>query len=194
MTQPMPHNLSTVVVAGFEEIIGRADLAELFSAQPALETAPEAGAQGWMGSLGRLEQRYGRCGAQGVAHRAGRASFHFWLRQFGEPLHLTQLDIRLLPARRRLQAGFEAIADSLQAQWGMAVEVAEEEQCWRWRLAGCADSHLEGQVTCCSYLAGFLQEYLAWISGGKFFPAGEIQRSVNGRQVCEVILRKQPLD
>lgn len=185
-------NLSTVIFAGLEEIIGSAGLDEL-GARPAEETA-QACASKWMASFGRLEARFGRNGAQGVALRAGRASFHYWLRQFGETLHLAQLEYRLKPAAQRLRFGFEAIAQTLQSQWGLDIEVVEDDLCWRWRLADCSGYHPSEYSTCCSYLAGFLQEYLSWISGGKYFPVSLSQPVEQGQPICEVTLRKQPLD
>jgi hypothetical protein len=140
----------------------------------------------------QLELAYGSRGSQGVARRVGRASFHWWLKQFGAQQQLIDLEFRLLPLQSRLRSGLERIAEVFRAETGLSVEVREEGNRWGWWVSAAEDPKCQ---TCLyQMMAGFLQEFFAWASGGRFFPLAEQPGSAWSANGLAVMVQKQPID
>ena len=148
-----------------------------------------------------LEVLYGPRGGKGVALRVGRASFKFFIRQFGEQMGLTKLDYRLLPTQPRLKVGLQAMAATFTSLYAGAVDIAEDEEAWFWQMKNCpwcisrtvptSDSTQQGA---CHYLVGMLQEFLAWASGGKIYSVREVECTAEGQPGCIFRIEKLPLE
>ena len=98
------------LLLGVEEIIGRSGLNAVINLKqraPGTKQPPSEPA-GWMDyteitalAVG-LEKMYGPRGGRGVALRAGRAGFKYFLRQNGVAMGITDLQFRLLPVPVRV--------------------------------------------------------------------------------------------
>ena len=76
--------------------------------------------------LDALKEKYGETGMRGLAMRAGRASFSYFLREYGPETGLSEIDFRLLPARVRLRAGMDKMAETFKDKGGRIYLDAEE--------------------------------------------------------------------
>lgn len=198
------HLLVQVAQEGMKEIIGQAGVNAVFNLE--LRKSEETGSEpvnledgvsfGELASLqAALEELYGPRGGRGVALRAGRASFPYFLREFGLLSGLMDMDFRLLPARLRLRAGLERMARTIAGFCHEAIEVSEDERCWYWRIERCPECwERQTSEPCCHYIVGLLQEYMAWASGGKYFPVVEVECCAAGGAACIIQIEQQALD
>jgi hypothetical protein len=142
-----------------------------------------------------LEELYGPRGGHGVALRAGRASFRYFLRHFGDYTGLTRIDYRLQPAPQRIKVGLAAIARVYSNWCTRPIEVDENETSWFWRIPDCPwCSPKAGEEMVCHYAVGLLQEYVTWASAGRIFHVLEVECRAANAHDCVIRIDKQPLD
>ena len=120
--------------------------------------------------LDALKEKYGETGMRGLAMRAGRASFSYFLREYGPETGLSGMAFRLLPARVRLRAGMDKMAQALNQNCTGQVQINEHEGSWVCQFEGKDLADAPAALNTAHYfMAGLLQEYLYWASGGKVY-------------------------
>jgi predicted hydrocarbon binding protein len=197
-------HLGQIMLEGTQEIIGPAGLQAVFDT--AKQSALFHGQDVRMGTWGApfaelssiqfaLEQVYGPRGGRGVSLRAVRAAFKYVLRQFGEALGLTALAYRLLPAPARLKSGLETLAGWFAESSQDPIKVEAIDQAWLWKTERCPLCwQRESDEPVCTFTVGLIQEFLAWASGGKIYPVGEVECLAMGQPACIVRIDARPLD
>lgn len=196
--------MGRIVMEGMQEIVGRAGMFAAFNTAHLTHLLP-GGAAGRpeaeftgkdFGSLQlALVTLYGPRGGHGIALRAGRASFAYLLRRFGDPLGLTTLEYRLLPSMSRIKTGLQALAVAQASFSGGEVEILDEPGAWLWKYTGCPwGSQYQAESPTCHFVVGLLQEFLAWASGGRMYHVVEVECAALGKPACLMRIDKQPFD
>lgn len=142
-----------------------------------------------------LETMYGMRGGRGIALRAGRTSFKYLLRQYGVRLGLVDLNFRLLPVPTRLKTGLEILAALIGQIGDDQVTIEDQEKYWIWSSRSCPicwERVSHEQV--CHFTVGYVQEFIAWASGGRVFAVTETQCRAKGDPVCLIQIEKKSLD
>jgi predicted hydrocarbon binding protein len=142
-----------------------------------------------------LESIYGNQVSAGIAFRAGRVSFKYFLSMFGEKLGFSDIKFRLLPMNQRKLVGLSRISKEMYSSHGLRSVVRDQKNVFLVEIENCVKCNGEklSQPTC-HFIAGFLQEYLAWIGGGRFFSVKESSCLASGGACCTFELSKQPID
>ncbi len=154
--------LVKVAQEGMQELIGPAEIREATEEELSYERAFLA--------LERLEDMYGHNGGCGLALRSGRASFAHFLRQFGAESGLTDISFRLQPTHLRLYNGMKRLLQVINRQSDFHLQADELDDTWQCRLTGRLYPQQPDPLAVAGYyLAGLLQEYLSWASGGKSY-------------------------
>lgn len=193
--------LMRVVQEGVRDVIGRQRLTTVVNPDapevdvlqdPALLSILPGQVTAWVDAL---EGEYGQSGARGLLLRAGRASFTYFLREFGPQTGISAVEFRLLPTRARLLQGMQQVAAVLTEASLLQVSVEEQEKQWRCQVVGLQDS-LPENVGCavCHFVAGLLQEFLYWASGGKTFMIHHFGCPLENRNDCGILIDRQPLE
>jgi len=180
LTQPDRIQAINYVSAGLNEVLGESRVSQK-------STMP-------LDVNGRVENSLNTLGeffTRGMLIRAGRASLYYWMRDNGERFGWNSMDFKLLSFRYKLLRGI----DDLTTWWSQsgagkftidsnAKTVVVEYQ---------PGEQVITQLGCCFFM-GLIQEYISWLSSGKFFPAREIQclKSDSQRHLFEI--SKTPLD
>jgi predicted hydrocarbon binding protein len=196
--------LGQIMLAGTQEIIGPSEVQALYDTarQSALFHGQEASMGAWGATFSEmssiqyaLEQIYGGRGGRGISQRAGRASYKYILRQYGESLGLTTLDFRLLPAPARLKTGLETLAAWFsQLSQGLIV-VESGDQGWLWRTEHCPLCwQRQSDEPVCTFTVGLIQEFLAWASGGKIYSVSEVECLAVGKPACVIRIDARPFE
>jgi predicted hydrocarbon binding protein len=142
-----------------------------------------------------LEDVYGLQGARGITLRSGRAAFCYLLKALGEQIGFDDLEFRLLPPRRRMQAGLERLAQTLGSEAGGTIQVQDQEKAWLVRIEDCPECRdRQSETAMCFFSVGLLQEFLTWLSGGKVYLVEEITCRGRGDAACTFRIDKKPLD
>ncbi|MEA4909304.1 MAG: hypothetical protein VB089_16900 [Anaerolineaceae bacterium] len=140
-----------------------------------------------------LEESYGSRAGHGIALRAGRSAYRYLLRQFTGQLGVTGLEYRLLPTPNRLHIGLQSLARTISNNWAGRVSVQETDLSWVWTLEDSPWSRQPaGDEPVCHFVAGMVQEFMAWVSGGRFYPVNECQPCEAAG--CRIEISKQPID
>ena len=142
-----------------------------------------------------LEGLFGPRGAIGIARRAGMAAFRPFLHAYAREAGFEELEFRLMPPRRKMLTGLRAMAGLLTREGFPPIHIRETERgiIWSMRLNQ-DDLKDNNRQSLCQFFIGLLQEYLGWISGGKFFVLDELT-PVNGNEmVCAIRIDPRPLD
>lgn len=201
MTEPNPlhcsDEMAQIVLEGAREVLDRDEIVIL--TELAGVSVPSAGEK-WtqhqfLSFIEAMEKRHGMLGARGIAVRIGRASFPGFVRTFGSEDGFEDADYRLLPVRKRARVGLEKFAAIFMCACGMKISVDTEPEAWIWTVADCpqcSNPHIESAVS--HFMLGLLQQYLAWISGGKVFLAEEAACQANGAPNCVIRISRLPLD
>jgi hypothetical protein len=104
--------------------------------------------------------------ACGLAQQIGRSAFTHLVRNAKNIDQLSDLTFRLLPTRLRLARGLGSLEKLVEGLFRIPVQVIEDEHSINLETMNSHESH-----TLLPYLeAGFIQEYIHWVSGGKLHP------------------------
>jgi predicted hydrocarbon binding protein len=193
-----------IVLEGAAEIIGRDHLL-VFLNQSGL--APKVTSEGTLVLEMRLSERnlvafqqwleetFGQSGGRGTILQIGRAANTQLFHQFGDRLGVKDSRFRLLPTRKRLYAGLQSLADLLSDLCSHRFEVAQDNDAFHWHLHGCPWC-LQRQVASvvCYFWVGLFQEYLSWLSGGKYYNVVENACIGMGRETCSFRIDKQAVE
>lgn len=193
-----------VIIEGAQEIIGPAGIQAVFNLAQRDSLVPYQSIEEMRMGIKYddlsamvfvLEDLYGPRSAHGVLLRAGRASFRYLMRDFGDVIGIGSIDYRLQPARQRLRGGLEALAGVFREQACQLVEIGEDSQHWIWRSELKMASVERELVKGISYfITGILQEYMEWVSGGKYYPVNEQSFVENqGKVIFTLQIDKHPL-
>ena len=194
---------SQMVVRGIQDLVGNEGIRTLLS----LGKIPFT----WSGETTRLENKlspeqlcaiqfflesiYGQAGGQGIILRAGRTFFDDFLRDRGQSIGLTDLDILTLPTKKRIRAGLEVLSPAASEAFCSIVRIEEDAEQWSWRVEECPwclrlkDKGLPH----CTFDTGFLQSYLSWVTGGKIYDIRESECLNMGASACVTNIQKAPL-
>lgn len=179
----IPNAFGRIYLISMEEILGRvgvnavlnqADLPVFIDNYPPSDLEPMA--QGDLCSRvgAALEGVYGIRGGRGLALRAGRASFKFYLREFGHLMELEQAEFRLLPLEQKVRQGLLKIAAFMTEHIGQQISIREEDAYVYWEAENCPFCwQREADSSVCQYQVGCLQSALYWLSGGRFYAVQE---------------------
>lgn len=192
--------LAGVILSGAREVLGAspllACLKELHPHHPGTD-APTAGegCDQLANFFSSLCQAYGEQSGRGLAQCIGRASFRHFQEAYGADLGFEGMEHRMLPVPRRIRRGLEAMAAVIAAACGVEVRQIDEPTAWVWELPACPFCRSQGSSAFgCLWLAGLMQEYCSWSTGGRYFRAGgESCLASNGR-ACHIRLLKTPLE
>jgi len=196
--------IGQIIYEGIEEIVGKADSSLLFMlAKFPLPDEKQAGTisnkplvyRNLSRLLEVIEETYGHKGGQGIALRAGRASFKKVFGMYGQQMGFTKLDYRLLPIPARLKTGLNALANTISDLWQEPIRVLEDQGAWYWQIEHspwCWERH-HGEVAC-HFTVGLVQEYLSWASGGKYYDVVEIMCAAAGEEYCAFQINKQAFE
>ncbi|MDD5467379.1 MAG: hypothetical protein PHS96_06210 [Anaerolineales bacterium] len=200
----LPYRTGRILFQALEEVLGcsraEAVFAHLSPSSGMGPPSPEATQAAFplevVGAVqATLEQAYGLRGGQGLALRAGRASFKYGLRAFGAELGLFDLPFRLLPLMGKLQASAAALGEALATSTGSAARLEEHGDGFTWRLERCpACWQRHASEPSCHLLVGFLQEGLYWLSGGKSIQVAETTCLAAGDSACAFSFDLRPAE
>jgi hypothetical protein len=200
----LPNKIGRLLLLSLEDIVGHNGLNAVLNvagvAQHIASLPPNTlDRQFAFDDLGRIHQAldrlYGVRAGCGLALRTGRAAFPHALREFGPMIGLTELPFRLLPLHMKLKAGLEGAAGILNRLTDQTVHLEESPDAYRLHLDVCPlcwERRLDQPG--CHLAVGFLQEGLAWMSGGKNFLVEETECIACGDPACVLRIVRQPLD
>lgn len=163
-----PTNLNHILLAGMEEAVGQEELIRLTGGLDS-------------GSIDAIvysaEVSYGQAGSCGIAVHCGRAFFTRFFREFAHPLGMQELSYLMLPKPRRIEEGLKRMAGGLKTAGLAPIEITPDDTGWVILLTG-TDHPQDTPLDPIGYFTvGFLQEYLAWASGGKAFNIYPLQKT-----------------
>jgi predicted hydrocarbon binding protein len=141
-----------------------------------------------------LEDIYGVRSGRGLAFRVGKTSFADMLREYGDLAGIGDSGFKVLPLRKKMRFGLEAMARLFSEGSDQLTSLAEDGQVFRYQVKHCPVcwGRSEEKDPVCYYLAGLLEESLNWVSGGKDFNVQETRCIARGDDVCEFVIQKQP--
>jgi predicted hydrocarbon binding protein len=140
--------------------------------------------------------RFGEKSAAGLMHCAGRAGFNGLIKRLGVDAGFTDFGFKLLPLKNKAPRGLELLARIFNLVPGQNIQVGTEPGFYLWNLSGsdeCAITKTH-TISGCNYYSGLLQEYMAWIAGGKIFLVEEISCVGLGQEQCIFQIGKTPLE
>ena len=197
----LPHNPELIIDASLSEIIGTAGIAAVLELVRLTQVAaPKKSAQ--IGNIfairpleSALESIYGSQAGAGIAFRAGKVSFKYFLSMFGDKLGFSDINFRLLPMNRRKLEGLSRISSEFRDTFGLQTTIRDKEAFFFVEIRDCFECAGETSAQpSCHFIAGFLQEFLAWIGGGRFYPVKESSCMAKGDKCCSFELSKQAVE
>jgi hypothetical protein len=209
-TEPYPNvgiaseTLGKMTLGGMEEIIGRtginavlnlAMLTHLAQSYLAGSAVTPISFADLSKILDTIEMMYGPRGGQGLALRTGRAMFNIYLRYSSPAVGLLDLDFRLQPLQTKILAGLQSLARFQAGLAALPVRIEEDEAHFYWFMERCPFCwNRASDSPVCYMMVGFLQEYLYWVSGGKYFNVSETRCIAAGSDACVIQIDKQAFE
>lgn len=202
--QNIPNRFGWIYLTTLEELLGRsglvavlnqAGLSELVDNHPAndMDSLDQPELFSWTGKA--LEGLYGVRGGRGVALRAGRASFKYYLKYFGEQTGLESVDFRLLPVEEKILSGLQKLADLIGEHYGQPVTIEQDPAYYLWKTGRCPFcQERESDAPVCHYQVGLLQSALYWLSGGKYYTVQETACAAAGAEIEIIRIERKALD
>lgn len=141
-----------------------------------------------------LEEMYGPRGGKGLAVRAGRATFASGLREVGALVGVGDLAFRVLPLSTKMKIGLPELARIFSQFSDQISHVHEEENGFVYTLEQCpmcCGRYTDHPV--CYLGQGFLQEALAWVSGGYTFRIEMRSCMAQGDEMGAYFIHKKPM-
>ncbi len=128
---------------------------------------------------------------RGTLMRAGRAGFHYWLKQEGTTLEEVDADFRLSPVKKKIHTGLQHLCGMLSSQQRYNLEFKDNEK--NWELALTTAGRTEVSALDCSFLSGFAQEFASWAGMGRLYHV----RVITSEKVpvrCSILIEKEPVE
>ncbi len=142
-----------------------------------------------------LQKLYGSNAGYGLALRAGRISFKYWLRELGPILGISNLSFRLLPLNMKIKSSFLAFTDLINHCSDQIVFFEQKPDAYYWHTTRSPSYWGQnGDCAYCYFTIGSLQEAMFWISGGKNFQVEEITNIPQEKQVCTIRIDRKPIN
>lgn len=194
-------NPGFIIDASLSEIIGRAGIAKVLELVRMSQVSPSK-KQIQIGNgidlrplESALDSIYGNQVGAGIAFRVGTVSFKYFLSVYGEKLGFFDINFRLLPINQKILEGLAKIGSEIHSSFGLKSTIRDQETNFAVEIKNCFECNGEkaSQPTC-HFIAGFLQEYMAWIGGGRFFSVKESSCMASGASCCTFELSKRPID
>jgi hypothetical protein len=194
-----------LVYSGLNEILGCAELEKLTEV-PARGADFECSSDGHgiMESTGDMYLRrmqtllgtkYGDQELSGLMLRSGRASCKFFVRQYGPEMQVTSTDFRLLPTKKKLQKGLKAAAGLCGELFRKEISVIDQDDRWIWQeKLPASEAEKEDCRRDSLFTIGLLQEFLAWLSGGKTFQVKRTETAGSMGDVLCLSIHKKPME
>lgn len=196
--------LGGMIFHGMEEIIGHSGVVAVlnFARLPDLlehfnqRDLPVALAYSELGKIqSSLEKLYGPRGGRGIALRSGRSCFNYSLREYGKELGLLSLSYRLMTASAKISAGLNLVVGHLSEIFATTIDLEELPDHYNVTIRNCPVCYQRKiNVEVCHLFVGFLQEFLYWISGGKFYNVHETACAASGANACVIQIEKQAFE
>ncbi|MDR3577994.1 MAG: 4-vinyl reductase [Anaerolineaceae bacterium] len=202
--RPCSQQIGQITYEGIEEIIGKTESGLLFELAkfPLQHKKPQDAISNnnlAHKNLSRLleviEKTYGHRGGQGIAIRAGRASFKNVIRLYGQQMGFAKVDYLFMPTTARLTTGLHSLAKTLSDLWQEPIQVLEDQSAWYWQMEHspwCCERHSDEST--CHFTVGLLEGYLAWASGEKYYPVVETMCAAAGHEYCAIQINKQAIE
>jgi predicted hydrocarbon binding protein len=142
-----------------------------------------------------LEEMYGSRGGRALALRAGRATFNDALKNFGPLAGIGDLAFKALPLQEKIHIGLPAVARIFMQVTDQDSTVEENEEAFLWTIQHCPVcwARKGADKPACDLLTGLLEAMLDWVSGGVKFSVSEVKCSALGDEVCQFLIRKEPI-
>lgn len=196
------HQLCQTVIEGVQEIIGLEGMHAVAHAQQyfSMKIYPAEKGQDRLANLtaffSALENVFGRSCGHGIAQRGGRIFFEHLSHQPEMHTAFSEMTRKMLPVSARILKGLEILAESVSAQSGANIQAYEDELNWYWQVndfPGCSGKeHKESGARL--FLVGLLQEYTAWITGGRFYDVTEMKCPSSESGACLIRIDKRAID
>ena len=143
----------------------------------------------------KLDEIYGTIGARGITMCSGRAAFKHLLSQQGKQLGFESETFRFLPGRFKLKKGLSLLASWMGKNYQEKVFLESKEKHWLFSVADCYEcTNINSTGSMCDFTTGFLQEFLTWASGGKFYRIQETTCRCKGDEFCSFMIDKDPVE
>lgn len=196
MLNPEPVHFPQVTqtfLKGISEVIGPEDLRDAMEQAGMVDANPD-GSFSFSDMDGLRDAFIGLFGeraCRGVMQRSGRASFLYFLREFGQSLGLTTLEYRLLTNPQRLRVGLEKLAQFFSDHCKIKVRLDQDDRRWYWKMkasqtgAGCKSEEIF-----CQFSIGFLQDFLIWCGNDQNYRVSEVKLQENGESYNMVRIDK----
>lgn len=186
-------SLGTLLLGGIIEIIGADDLTDICKDTGIDFLASQSDFTGLSHKIyGSILERYGERGGKGIVFRSGSV-FGKKLRHLcGKEIGLASDEFRLMSVKKKINFGLEKIAEELDRELGIDMEVEESGDFWMVSIAPGVSKPLSG--ICCQLVIGMIFDYLVWAGGGKVYPIDEMEPSASTRSTCLVRISKHALE
>ncbi len=192
------NSIKTILLEGFEEIVGGVNLAFNNPDQLAYEfdgkdifeiyCCPDK-----FDNVKRMFLRqFGELGSRGIAIRAGEASFRSFIRLNGNGSKLTGLDYRLMNSNQRCLFGLKQISLFIKQNCGIAINVNETNDSWHIEVLE-NEQIQDWNELMGDFLLGLFREYFIWTSGGRFYILETQSEDLIENQLYVININKQPL-
>jgi len=118
------------------------------------------------------ESIYGLRGCQGLTLRTGRIFFKELLRLHGDEIGIGDIPLRMLPKPKRIRTGIAKLAESFSPLVNFYWQIEEDERFWSIHMSNQSTQNESSEHPPAMLFLGIgmLQEFLAWVSGGKVYP------------------------
>ena len=177
---------------GLEEVIGPEELSKVSFSTVKKSRASEDFFQSVLPLQKNLQEVYGKEGFRGLAVCSGRAAFKHLLLEQGKELGFEDEFFLFLPARIKLERGLNSLSGWLKQELGISLTIAKQKKTWECRMNNeSGEKPIEGV---CDFLAGLLQEFMAWAGGGRFYQVRETECRSRGADSCIFLIDRFPLD
>jgi predicted hydrocarbon binding protein len=181
---------------GLEEVLGPKELSKLKTSSNSSAKKNSDASQNQITPIRMaMDEAYGKICASGLAICAGRAAFKHLLVEKGAELGFDDDKYRFLPIHVKIRKGLELLAQWMKDTFGYQITVHPEAKVLNFDIRDVSSGAVPSQYDyMCDFTSGLLQEFLAWLSGGKFYPIHERECKAAGASVCNFQIDRNPLD
>ena len=123
-----------------------------------------------------LANRYDSAEAAGLAFSIGRCSYRFVREAYEPEVRFRDLDFRLLPPHRRADEGLKRLLSEVFNPVGIRPTFLQDEKKQVWLL----EFESNGLTFPARIIGGLMQEMLADVSGGRFYPVEITENEIEG--------------
>ena len=199
-----PNKLGRITLLSLQDVMGKKGLNAVLSLaklRHLINNYPPSNLDlGWsfdeMAALNQaLEDMHGPLGGRGLAVRAGRASLHYILKDFGAVVGFGDLAFRFLPVRRKMSLALHALAETFNKTSDEIVRLEQQPERFLYRVDRCPVCWgRAAEEPICRLTLGTLQEAMYWATSGKNIRVEEIECIATGDATCTFAVDKRPME